>query len=237
MTKSTTERQTPKPTQVRLGEVLEAYGANPARWPRDERAGLEAIAGSSTDQAATANALDTLLDTMPEVETSAALSDAILMAVPNTTIAVPNTASATPTRAIQSRAGQSRAGQSPTSRSLSEWLSGLLPTAPVWRPAAAFAALALVGFALVSVTGTPVNQNPGNTDNAQVAALDPAPADTPAASRNNRDAETEWALVFDPAGVNTLAVNSRIGDTDNDWDLMFDPAGGVVMAGYVVGDM
>jgi hypothetical protein len=39
-------------TQERFFQILEAYGADPARWPDDERAAAEAFAQSHRDQVA-----------------------------------------------------------------------------------------------------------------------------------------------------------------------------------------
>lgn len=50
---------------ARLTEILDAYGADPRRWPAAERAGAEALIAGSTEAAALSRdvaALDTLLD-------------------------------------------------------------------------------------------------------------------------------------------------------------------------------
>jgi len=66
----------------RLDELLDAYGADPARWPADERAAAEALLASSPELRARVTAaaqLDALLDVMPAVsEPSAALRERVL---------------------------------------------------------------------------------------------------------------------------------------------------------------
>lgn len=49
----------------RLAEILEAYGADPKRWPADERAAAEALlaAGAGAEALAEARALDAALAT------------------------------------------------------------------------------------------------------------------------------------------------------------------------------
>jgi hypothetical protein len=51
--------------KVRLSKVLAAYGANPARWPQNDRAALESLLANQPELAQ-ARALDHLLNTQEE---------------------------------------------------------------------------------------------------------------------------------------------------------------------------
>jgi len=69
----------------RLGELLDAYGAAPERWPEAERAAAEDLVRRSPDARARmeqATALDRLLDAVPVVEPSPALVAQVLGAAP-----------------------------------------------------------------------------------------------------------------------------------------------------------
>jgi len=71
---------------ARLAEVLDTFGADPARWPVSERAALEALAGTQ-DQArrliGEAQALERVMDAAPELRASNALKARIVSAAAN----------------------------------------------------------------------------------------------------------------------------------------------------------
>ncbi|PKQ02073.1 MAG: hypothetical protein CVT73_20165 [Alphaproteobacteria bacterium HGW-Alphaproteobacteria-12] len=72
-------------TLERLREIVEAYGASPARWPHAERSAAEALASSSPEaQALLAEAVrfDALLDMAPAEAPSAALTERLIAARP-----------------------------------------------------------------------------------------------------------------------------------------------------------
>jgi len=100
--------------------LLDAYGAEPRRWPKDRRAAAEALlARSSEAQAfhAAAARLDALIDAAPAEPPPAHLIGRVLAGAP---------------RAHPSREGAPRAG----------WLAGLL------KPAAGLAFAAVLGIGL-----------------------------------------------------------------------------------------
>ncbi len=71
---------------ARLEEMLDTFGADPARWPVSERAALEALAGTQ-DQARRlideAQALERVMDTAPVLKASHALKARIVAAAAN----------------------------------------------------------------------------------------------------------------------------------------------------------
>jgi hypothetical protein len=72
-------------TLERLREIVEAYGASPARWPQAERLAAEGLASSSREaQALVADAarFDALLDMAPAEAPSAALTERLMAARP-----------------------------------------------------------------------------------------------------------------------------------------------------------
>lgn len=72
-------------TLDRLRAIVDAYGADPARWPAAERAAGEAlVAGSAAARAlvAVAAALDAALDTLPALQPTPAMRTAVLAAAP-----------------------------------------------------------------------------------------------------------------------------------------------------------
>lgn len=102
----------------RLAEILDAYGADPKRWPEAERPAAEALLASSQDAArlhADALALDTLLDLSRAPEPSPELMASIL-------------------------AGAEKRG-------LGAWLADFWPFGPAWQPASAFALAVILGIA------------------------------------------------------------------------------------------
>jgi anti-sigma-K factor RskA len=75
-------------TLDRLRAIVEAYGADPARWPAAERAAGEALlAGSAAARALVAAAadLDAALDSLPALQPTPAMRAAILAAAPRPT--------------------------------------------------------------------------------------------------------------------------------------------------------
>ncbi len=59
------DRETDRMTMLRIGEIVEAYGGDPRRWPMAERSAAERLIAESDDARrlhADALALDTLLD-------------------------------------------------------------------------------------------------------------------------------------------------------------------------------
>jgi hypothetical protein len=104
----------------RVRRLIEAYGADPERWPEGERGGAEAAAAASPDLRLALQreaALDDLLGALPAVHAGAALRRAVL-AVPERT---------------------------PAWR---DWLAALWPFDGLWRPAAGLATAAVLGLAI-----------------------------------------------------------------------------------------
>ncbi len=70
----------------RLGTLIAAYGADPAGWPEDERAGAEAALQTAppeiAKQLAEARALDALLETIEPIAPPADLGARILSSAP-----------------------------------------------------------------------------------------------------------------------------------------------------------
>jgi len=107
----------------RFRRLLEAYGANPAHWPPDERAAAEALCGRSAEaRAALAEARR--LDRLLAVDALAGPDDALTASIIARTTAVP-----------QERPAIARATD------VSGWS---MP--PLWQPAAGLLAAALIGF-------------------------------------------------------------------------------------------
>lgn len=72
-------------TIERLGEIVEAYGASPARWPEAERSAAEALLAVSSEARMAveeATRLDALLDMAPLEPPSAALAERLMAARP-----------------------------------------------------------------------------------------------------------------------------------------------------------
>src|SRR5262249_61702206 len=72
-------------TLDRFAVLLDAYGADPARWPDTERAAARALLDRSSEARArrdAAAALDALLDRAATVEPSSALAERILAQAP-----------------------------------------------------------------------------------------------------------------------------------------------------------
>jgi hypothetical protein len=113
------ERDAERMNLTRLRDILDAYGADPRRWPAAERdAALALLSGSEEARALRdeAAALDTLLDTAQVPAPSPELMAAIL-------------------------AGAAPAGWR-------RWLADFWPVGPVWQPASALAAAVVLGVAV-----------------------------------------------------------------------------------------
>jgi len=115
------------------------------------------------------------------------------------------------------------------SKTVGEWLADLWSSAPIWRPAAAFAVLAFLGITLGVITIPPTNQSPGEIKTAQAPTVDPVTKVKLAAESNASDVETAWVVVFDQ-------TTNYPGGLDNGLQIGFDPAG-IELAGFVIEDM
>ncbi len=104
-------------TIERLTEIVDAYGADPLRWPAAERIAAQAFAARDARAAAVvaqAQLLDGLLDAVPAQAPSAALTARVLASRPK------------------------------VSRLRALW-NDLFPGTPLWRPAAGLAAALVLG--------------------------------------------------------------------------------------------
>jgi len=104
---------------ARFAEILDAYGADPQRWPEAERSGAETLLAMSEEARALrddAAALDMLLDLSAAPAPSPELMADIL-------------AAAQPAGWRQ-------------------WLSDFWPFGPIWQPVSAFTAAAVLGIAV-----------------------------------------------------------------------------------------
>lgn len=113
------DRETDRMTLARFGEIVEAYGVDPVRWPAKERAAAEMLRAGSDDARrlhANAAALDTLLNLSSAPVPSPELMARVLV-------------------------GADR----PRRRSV---FAGFWPFETIWRPASAFAMAATMGIVL-----------------------------------------------------------------------------------------
>lgn len=113
------DRETESMELARFAEILDAYGADPRRWPDAERDAAAALLAASQDARSLrddAAALDMLLDLSAAPAPSPELMADIL------------------------------AGAAP--RGLRAWLADFWPFGPAWQPASAFAAAAILGIAV-----------------------------------------------------------------------------------------
>lgn len=160
-----TDRTDTGTTLDRLRAVLDAYGAEPARWPASERDALASLVAASAEARrlqADAARLDSVLDALPAAMPAPGLEDRILAAARSATT-TPRVASLEAARAQRDASTRRRGG----------WLAAALPLA---------AAAALAAWL---VTGS------GNPPAVQVAAVPVADPDAPL----TLDAElTELAL-------------------------------------------
>lgn len=132
-------------TQERLAQLIAAYGADPARWPADERAAattLLAATPSLTAQADSERSLDRLLDLATGPADTGSLADQVLARLERETKVAP------------------------VEMSRPRWRR--------WVPlAASYAALLLAGFVLGQVTrGTPTAATSTVTVTASEAVVD-----------------------------------------------------------------
>ena len=129
---------------ARLKEILNAYGADPRRWPAGESAAAEALIAESMDAATLrddAAALDMLMDLSTAPAPSPELMARVLAA-----------------------------------REPSGWLSVLWPFGPVWQPATAMVAAAVLGVAIGVAAPDIVIPDFGDSAIAEVESLALGPA-------------------------------------------------------------
>ena len=113
--------------------LVEAYGAEPSRWPADERAAAEVFAASdaaSKSALSDASVLDRTLDRLPAEDVPTGLRERILAAYDE---------------ALTRRAG-GPFGSIPAA--LGRLRDAIWPGAPLWQPASAFALSLAVGLAM-----------------------------------------------------------------------------------------
>ncbi len=171
-------REPNQPTPGRGRRIVEAYGADPARWPADERARPKQDEPGLDDVRAAEARIDALLDTLPAGTASPELVRKVMAAAPNGSAALVRE-------------------PSPTGRLAAFW-----PWRTVWRPAAAALAFsAFVGIALGLIVYTPVADTTDETETARELAFDPAGIEEPTAYADTGEIETVWGLAFDPAGI------------------------------------
>lgn len=144
----------------RARQIIEAYGADPARWPADERVAMGVQEGMSTELSATlasATTLDTLLDALPGADASLGLVERVMSAAPGA-----------------SPENKARRASITGHRSLADWLSGVWPWEPVLRPAAALAFSALFGVTVGIFSEPPSAANMDEPDLTWELAFAPA---------------------------------------------------------------
>jgi hypothetical protein len=132
-------------TLQRFKDLVEAYGAEPARWPEDERiAALELLERSAEARAAMeeAQALDRLLDLSPSTAVTPALQERILAALPP---------------------------RSQSASGVGAFLVSLLPGRPAWVPAAALALSLALGLGVGTFAPTLAGLDDGAGDAALIA--------------------------------------------------------------------
>ncbi len=167
-----------QPGSDRTRRIIETYGADPARWPADERArpehGLEQ-GGTEIDQLRAAEGrIDALLDTLPGGSPSPDLARKIMAEAPTAPVPRP---------------------------SLGNRLAALWSWEQAWRPAAALALTAVVGIALGAIVYSPNTDNAGETESPRQLAFDQAGAEGPQAYNDTYSIEGDWEFAFDPAGI------------------------------------
>lgn len=129
-----------KMTIGRLGEVLDAYGSDPLRWPAEERLALQALAARDPHAAAMieeAESLDRLLNLAPVEAPSAALTARVLAGRPKPSLGT---------------------------RLASVW-TDLFPGTAAWKPALGFVAALAMGTGLQAAAADQL----GLTESADVA--------------------------------------------------------------------
>lgn len=133
----------------RFRELLDAYGANPARWPQAERAGALALVATSAEARSLRDAeaaFDVLIDFADTAPVTAQLEARILATLPQT---------------------RTRAG-------LPKFLAGLWPGRSAWVPASALALSLALGLAVGTFVPSLMGlANPHDQDLALVALGEP----------------------------------------------------------------
>lgn len=135
---STHEHGRPMATADRANAILDAYGADPARWPEGERDGVVALIGARPDLAR--RQLDeAMLDRM--------MGDAVASGAPRvgTSALMARILAAAEREGAPSR----RSRAAPLDRQgwrHGSWLNALWPFGPPWQPASALVAAALLGI-------------------------------------------------------------------------------------------
>lgn len=204
----------------RVRQIVDAYGADPARWPQKDRAALNAGVDAAPEldpSLAHARQLDTLLDRLPAEKPSAGLIGRIMAAT-------------TGARAAGAPAAAARQGFS-----VIEWLSGLWPWEPPLRPSlrpiAALAFSALVGIALASIVYWPTADHGDGPETTRELPLVQAGIRELAEDENAGESQSALVLVFDPADIDGAPMYSNT--YENAWELAFDPTG-IELAGFTM---
>ncbi len=120
-------------TMDRFQAIIEAYGANPERWPSAERDRGEAFVANSPEAAqyvAQARLLDDMLDAAPTADASAALLGHVLDTAPRP----------------QTRSAQVASDQRTIRNRIADVLAFLWPQTGIARPAGLLLASLMVGF-------------------------------------------------------------------------------------------
>jgi hypothetical protein len=138
--------------EARFARLVEAYGAEPARWPAGERPAAQRLLSSSTAAQhvlAQARALDQALVSAAPPSVSLALENRLL----------------TDFDGVQLR------------WSLRKWIDAVArtvwPGAPLWQPAAVFGLALAIGIGVAVLA--PLDLRQGEDNSASVFALDAAP--------------------------------------------------------------
>lgn len=129
------DRKTDQMNLARFGEIVGAYGADPGRWPPNERAAAQALlAGSDAARQAYADAA--ALDTVMTLSTAPLPSPELVAEV-------------------LAAAGRPR---------WRDGFAALWPFETIWRPASGFAMAAVVGIVLGAAAPETVLPDIGETD-------------------------------------------------------------------------
>lgn len=129
------DRNTGQMDMARFGEIVEAYGADPGRWPPDERAAAESLLAGS-DEARQLNADAAALDTLMNLSSAPTPSPEL-------------------TAQVLAAAGRRR---------WRDELVALWPFETIWRPASGFAMAAAVGIVLGAAIPEAILPDIGETD-------------------------------------------------------------------------
>lgn len=138
--------------EARFARLVEAYGADPARWPASERESVQRLMSSSAGAQrllAEVRELDLALASATSPPVSAALESRLMVDFDR----------------VQRR------------WSLRKWVHAVAdfvwPGAPLWQPATAFGVA--LAFGIVIAVLAPLDLRPGEDSSASVFALDSAP--------------------------------------------------------------